>query len=169
MEKIATQLNPLTARWGQLGERDRLALTVLAAVGFVAMIYFLIWQPVQSWSDESKLRYENNVALVNWIKQNQSTLLAAKGGGNRGLTLARNGRSVLSLVNQQARKLSLNIKRLEPKENDQLRVWVDGVEFNRLIELLYGLQRQFDIELLSINLEKGKESGMVNASLVLGG
>ena len=168
-DKVEEMFNPLVTRWSELPDRDRFALSALLCFIGIAAIYFLLWSPLHQWSEQSQLNYKSQQSLVAWIKQNRETFIAAKRGGSQGGEAARGGRSVLSLVNQESRRQTLNIKRIEPKNNGELRVWVDGVKFNSLITLMEVLSRRYGIELVTLNLEQGKEPGLVNASLVLGG
>lgn len=168
IDKLSEVTTPLTNKWMLLPDRDRFALSVLSLFMCIALFFFLIWKPLQDWSAASKLNYENKQALVQWIEANYNTFLNAK-GSRSGDNTARQGRSVLSLVNQEARLQSLNIKRVEPKNNNQLRVWVDGVKFDDLLKLLHAIESKYSIGLLSVGMEKGRDPGLVNATLVLRG
>lgn len=167
-DKFTEVTTPLTNKWALLPERDRLALSILSLFIFIALLFFLVWQPLLTWAGQSKESYENNRELVQWIEDNYSKFLSAKGGAG-GNSSARRGRSVLSLVNQEARLQVINIKRVEPKDNNQLRVWADNVKFDALLSLIHSLEEKYAIGLVSISMEKGREAGYANSQFVLGG
>ncbi len=166
---LSEQFQPLRRKLDALPERDRFALTALAVFVGIALIYFLVWTPVVKWVNQAELRYQNKQALIHWIEQNRPALMAAQGNQSNGAVAARKGRSVLSIVNDAARNQTLAIKRVEPKNAHELRVWMESVDFNAVLKWLHILDERYGIRATTVSLDKDKKPGLVTATIILSG
>lgn len=172
LEKVLTpemmsEIDKQLERYYELPERDRFALKLLSLVCGLALCYLLLWQPLVNWSNKVEQDYQNKRELVNWIEGNKPALVAANAGGSG--AQSRNGKTLLSIVNDESRRLKIKIKRVQPKGDDQLRVWLEGQTFDKVLSWMNKLETSYGISLISVNLERHKEAGLINATLMFSG
>jgi len=161
-------LQPLKERWQALQPRERL---LLAAGGiFLALFIFYagLWLPLQK--DLKRLRAglpqaEKQLALMRvqagQIKRLKNTRRPGVSGGN-----------ILSLMEQAvtSRGIRDKITKMEPDGTDGVRLTLEGVPFNTLIDLLSGLQTQKGLRLTNATIDGASEvPGTINARLTLHG
>ena len=75
--------------------------------------------------------------------------------------------SVISVVTGSGRKSGVEIKRFEPSGNNKLRVWLENVPFNNLVNWLDSLEKAMIFQYRNRNRQSGS-TGLVNGRLTLG-
>lgn len=166
---VSDQLNQLRAKYYGLPERDRLSLVVLFIFIATVAFYYLVWTPVSDRLDAAKSRYENKASLVQWMKENEKVAKKASRSKGKSAGNARRGKPLLTVVNETSSQKKLKVKRVEPKGDDGIRVWMDKVPFNDLMGWVELLSARYGVTAVNISMEKQKEIGLVNASLILKG
>lgn len=166
---VNDQLNQVRAKYYGLPERDRLSLVVLFVFISTVAFYYFVWTPISDGLDSAKSRYENKASLVQWMKDNEKVAKQASRNKGKAKGNARRGKPLLTVVNQTSSQKNLKVKRVEPKGEDGIRVWMDKVPFNDLMSWVSMLSTQYGVTAVNISMEKQKEIGLVNASLILKG
>jgi len=85
---------------------------------------------------------------------------------NSGQTISEGGASILTTVNSTAKVKNIQLKRFEPDGKTSLRIWLDQVNFNALIDWLELLETTRGIKVEQISIDR-VNSGIVNARAVL--
>ncbi len=158
----------LNEYWEGLQPRERVALLAGAAVLLVATLYFFLWQPLMSSRAEMRQEVAQQRALLRWMNgaASEARRLRGSGAGNR----MQGGQSLLSLVDQSARKAALGgvVKRVEP-DGKQVRIWLEGAGFDKLVGWLERLERDNGVSVVKATIERADSPGVVNARLRLSG
>ena len=154
--------------WEGLQPRERLALAVGAVALLAALIYFSLWQPLMSAREEMRQEVTQQRALLRWMSGTASEAQQLRGSGAGSAALG--GQSLLSLVDQSARKAGMGgvVKRVEP-DGKQVRIWLDGASFDKLVGWLEKLERDNGVHVVNATIERTGSSGVVNARLRLAG
>ncbi len=150
-----------------LAPRDRLALQVLAAALGCFLLYLLVWSPASAYRAAAVARSEQAYADLRWMKENEA--LARRLQEQNPALRARvdNGQSLLSLVSASAQRQAIELQRFEPKGDDRINIWLDRVEFNRMMLWLESLHRETGIVVEQIAVDKTDVPGLVTARLSL--
>lgn len=148
-------------RFDQLPPRDRLALTLLS--GFVALLLLIyaVILPALDFHDSARQNFQDQQALLSWLKEQQPAVPAVNTLSIPATTLASNP---LTLVNTSAKDFAVKITRLQPENNGNLRVWMEDVKFEHTLGWLHHLQVQ-GLAVKEITVDQQKE-GMVNVRVV---
>ena len=90
-------------------------------------------------------------------------------GGSPKTTASRGSLSLLALAEQSARAAGLAqaFRRGEPAGEGQVRIWLEGAAFDRLLAWLESLEQSYAISLESGSLDPVGVPGLVNARLLL--
>ena len=166
---VNDQLNQLRAKYYALPERDRLSLIVLSVFLGLVSFYYLVWTPISDNLDSAKQKYDNKASTLQWMSDNETAARQASRQKGKASGGGRQGKSILTLVNQTSQKKNIKVRRVEPKGDDGIRVWLDKVPFNDLMSWLHMLSNQYNITTVNVSFEKQKEIGLVNASVILKG
>jgi general secretion pathway protein M len=153
--------------WRGLAVRERMILAGGGALAALLLLYALLWAPLQS--DLNRLRADvpkeyQQLQLMRTQATRVKQLRAAAPATTQ------NG-GLLSFVEQSAQAYNIrqNIKRVEPDGANAVRLAIDGVAFNSLLEWLANLQKQGGVRIDNASLEPQPTPGTVNARLLLRG
>ena len=157
----------MKAWWETLSARER--LLVIGGLGLTLALlgYALVWEPFRTSHRQLQQRVAEQRADLIWMRQ------AAREGkrlsGNAGTSPTRDGRSLLTLVDQTARAAGLAsaLKRVAPQGEDKLSAQLDGVEFDKLIPWLGMLEHDHRIAIVNLSIDRANATGLVNARVIL--
>lgn len=154
--------------WQEQSARDRRILRIGSIFLVLALIYLLLWQPLHQKRDKYRQQITEQRQLLQWMHERsaEAKALMKQPGSQRHQPIKG---SLLSLVDKEARKAGLGkgLKRVEPAGTDQVRLWFDAVEFNRLVAWLGSLENKFGTRIDSAVIDRTETVGRVNARLVI--
>lgn len=156
----ATSSYKAIANWyAALSERDRTIVKALSVLFIIAIFISWIWQPMIKANKDAESRLNSELKFHTFMKENAHKVSSGPvSGGSEG--------SILGTVNQLAKVKGLTLKRFEPEGSNGLRVWLDKVEFNKVIDWLELLEAEKGISVEQISIDK-VNSGIVNLRAVL--
>jgi type II secretory pathway component PulM len=157
--ELAPYIDPLRQRWEQMPPMDRLVWSVLAGVSTVVVLVFGIWLPSHHATQRARQEYQNNQELLGYIQANAARAQAAGGVVSGGSD------SILTVVNNSAAANGFTLRRFEP-QGDRVRIWLDGVGFNKVAGWLNQLSQQ-GVNAVSAEVEKQQDTGLVSVTLTL--
>ncbi len=150
-----------TTWFNALGSRDQILVKALSALIALALIFTWTLQPSQAAVKSAESRFNKEFKFHQKMKEN-AHLFAGSGSNNTGSFKG----SILSLVNNTAKAKNIALKRFEPEGDKGLRVWLDQVNFNSVIDWLELLEVQKGITIEQISIDK-VSPGLVNLRAVL--
>lgn len=146
--------------YSQLAARDQLIVKALSVVMLLAIVFAWIWQPVVTGKEKAEKKFNTEMSFHKKMKEN--AFLFASGSS----TQAVGGSSILTIVNTTAKVKNIQLKRFEPDGKTGLRIWLDQVNFNAVIDWLELLETSRGIKVEQISIDK-VNSGIVNVRAVL--
>ena len=152
--------------WDSLQVRERYIVSVGLGILALVILYFMLWMPIQNSIDEKRTRVENKQETVAWMTQKKQEVEHLKRINPNLFNKAIDKRSLLAIVDTGAKQMGVReaIKRIEPKGDDKVQIWLEDIVFNRLIVLLGELDRRNHIQIADVSLNKaelGKVSGKI--------
>lgn len=148
---------PYRQKWLLLAPREQLILQIFALFLSALILVYGIWLPSRHAAEKAQRQFEKNQGLV--------SLLQSKKGSPKSNAVNMGG-SVLGVVSGTATSNGLALTRIEPEmDGQQVRVWLDKADFNRIASWLVVLDKQ-GIALKEAQVEKQGDSG-VSARLML--
>lgn len=154
--------------WEGLGTRERLILIAGTLVLVPFLLWVLLWRPLMG----SVNRLDQDVAAQRenllWMQTAAAELQRLRGSGAQAAA-GLGGRSLLAVVDQSARSAGLGngLKRIEPDSADAVRVRLEGVSFDAVVQWLDQLSRQFGVTAILVSIERDAGPGQVNVRLTL--
>lgn len=157
----------MKAWWETLSVRER--LLVIGGLGLTLALlgYALVWEPFRTSHRQLQQRVAEQRADLIWMRQ--AAREVKRLSGNAGTSPTRDGRSLLTLVDQTARAAGLAsaLKRVAPQGEDKLSAQLDGVEFDKLIPWLGMLEHDQRIAIVNLSIDRANATGLVNARVIL--
>ncbi|NMQ19356.1 type II secretion system protein M [Candidatus Competibacter phosphatis] len=157
----------MKAWWETLSARER--LLVIGGLGLTLALlgYALVWEPFRTSHRQLQQRVAEQRADLIWMRQ--AAREVKRLSGNAGTSPTRDGRSLLTLVDQTARAAGLAsaLKRVAPQGEDKLSAQLDGVEFDKLIPWLGMLEHDHRIAIVNLSIDRANATGLVNARIIL--
>jgi general secretion pathway protein M len=161
--RLRPALEPLQARYEQLQPRERVMVAGLIVVFGLLLPYLLLWKPFASArvAAEMRLQSQHQLALQLEHAAGIAPRLTAQVAAPTG--------SLLTVVDQASKtgELGKPLSRLQPDGDTQVHAWVEDVDFDHLMQWLYGLQTRYGIRVDSLQIERQPTPGLVNARLTL--
>lgn len=153
-------LNPLNARWQQLGRREQLALRILAVLVTLLAVWLVLIQPIRQWRLDAQQQLNSAQATY------QSLLQKAPQAMSSGLVVANTSSDSLNTeLRRQANRFGLTIQGFEPDGN-LLRVRLDDARYSQVVQWLAALQAQ-GVVIDQLTLNGRDQPGRVQVMAVL--
>lgn len=151
--------------WRGLAPRERLVVGVGGALVALLLFYALLWAPLQGDLARLRTNVPREEQQLQWMRAQVSRVKQLRAAAPSMVQ----GQGLLSFVEQsaQAYNIRTNIKRVEPEGSNAVRLSIDGVAFNSLIEWLANLQKQGGLRIENADLDPLPTPGTVNARLRL--
>jgi general secretion pathway protein M len=148
-----------------LAPRERIMVSLAAAVVVLALVYAAAWSPLSSSVDRLEQSVEEQQSLKQWMQQsaaevNRLRSTAGSGGDHR---------SLLAVVDQTSKQSQLApaVKRVEPDGQELVRVTLEQASFDDLVTWLGNLQQRFGVNVADVSIDRQADSGRVNVRLTL--
>lgn len=155
--------------WLAQSPRDRRILAIGGLFVVVAVFYSFLWEPLQARNAKYHQQIQEQRQLLQWMQERgaEAKRLMTR-SPTPGAKPKREG-SLLSLVDRLAKKAGLGdgLKRVEPVGKTGVRVWIEDVEFSRLINWLNTLSSQHGAEADNAVIDRGDMPGRVNARILV--
>lgn len=147
---------------------DQRAINLLAVFFVGLTLYFAIWQPVRANLKAAESYYESRKELHAFVTTREPEIRALQASSvsdARGL----GGEPLLSVVTDTARSRNLALRRYEPKGENGVSLWLDGVPFNDVVAWLDELRNLYAIRVSQISVDRDEErAGAVTIKVALG-
>ncbi|WP_166373009.1 type II secretion system protein M [Psychromonas sp. SA13A] len=146
--------------WDNISEREQQLTFISLVVVFIAVIYFLIWQPIATNLAASQQKLQRSEQTLQWVESNANKLVVA-GVGNKKTTARKQNLS--QLISSTAKRNKIVISRIQNR-NGSVDIWINQVEFNQFLKWITALQNQYQIQVNSADLNQDKTQGMVKVN-----
>jgi type II secretory pathway component PulM len=150
-----------------LEPRERLFVIAGAIAVVAALLYVLVWQPIDSRYRTMQASVENWQRALVEIRPMQGMPAPATSGP----TPQASGQTPVVIVDQtlRARGLDRALRRSQPTTSDGIRVEFENVAFDDLVLWLDDLGNQYGMQVASGSFSPGSEEvrGRINATLTL--
>lgn len=144
----------MRAAFEALSFRERILVAIAVGLMLTLVFSILIWRPLAAWRQRS-------------LEDLRISSLVLTRLGSAPQTLQRSGAGDPDIASSAA-NAGLSLQSLEP-EGDSVRVRIEGAPYARAITWIAGLDQQRPGQVITVKLEKGAASGLVNADLLLAG
>ena len=154
--------------WSGLQSSER-RVFILGGIALALILpYFGIWLPLQDEVAVLRQQVQEQQAVKRWMTQAALEVKQLRGGSGAALK-PRDGRSLMAVVDQTAKRsgLGAGLKRLEPEGQTAVKVWLEQVSFDDMLRWLTGLEQQNGLAVATITIDRQDAAGRVNARLTL--
>jgi general secretion pathway protein M len=146
-----------------LSERERRMVTWGGVAAAVLLFLGAIVLPLYAAASRVERRVEQKQQDLEWMRGVAGELQAAGPAGAAG-----SGRSLIVIVDQSARTAGLSsaLTGTQPSGTGGVRVRLEGASFDTVVAWLANLEQQ-GLRIESATIDRGAQSGIVNASVIL--
>lgn len=152
----------LLARYRALRDRDQWALKVLAVFVLCVLVYVVLLKPAHDYAEGARAAAVRQQATLSWMQANATVFSS----GKRSSVQRQEGQTLLGTASELAKFWEIGFKRFEPVDETSMRVWLEGVSFENLIQWIAGLHSNHNITVREIQLDQ-QSGGVLSASLTL--
>lgn len=155
----------LINHWAQLAPRERVMVIVAAVALALTLIFLTVWEPLVERRNQQAAALDNARAVAIRLEEIGAELGP---GRNQSRPTVASG-ALLSTVDRAARSGLADTppSRIQPEQDREVRVWIDGVAFDTLLRWLDDLEQKQGVRAQTIDLERGEQPGRVNVRLAL--
>ena len=140
--------------------RDQKALLVLIGALLVFGIYFLVWEPLAQWSENSKQDYLYQQSVNTWL---HGELPKARTMQQSHKTTHQD---LSALVVSQAQRTGITLGKVQP-DRKGLSVWIEDAAYQKLLKWLVLLHNQQGVAIEQLRLEQLPDKGRVKSYIRL--
>jgi general secretion pathway protein M len=155
--KVAVWLAGLSERERRMVTWGGIAAAVLVFLGGIVL-------PLHATAARIERRVEQKQQDLQWMRSVAGELQAAGPAGAAG-----SGQSLIVIVDESARTSGLGsaLTGTQPSGTGGVRVRLEGVAFDTVVAWLASLEQQYGLRIESATIDRGAQSGIVNASVIL--
>lgn len=147
----------IIAYWRSLKEQEQ-QLVMVAGVIFVIFVLVMgIFRPLNNAIDEAKKDQIKQQELLTWVDTSIAKIKASSGGK------ITNNSNLSQTVNATRGRYNIAISKMQPSD-DSLRLTIDSVQFNQLVEWLDELVNKQGVLIENLDLSRDDKSGYVRVS-----
>lgn len=146
-----------------LNDRDRTLVNILAIVLAVFLLWQIVIGPTLGYLTTAKNAYSRQLENYEWMQTNADSAkekIASASTDREG--------SLLSIASATAKDFELSFSRFEPIGDDRVRLWMERVQFNNIVNWLGVLETDKGISAVDISIDSAAP-GYVSVRLTLQG
>lgn len=153
-----------------LSRREKLMVIMTGVFILFFLSYTFIARPLAERLQFYQDRLPAQQELLAWMEQASQEVQQLR-ATRQGLSGAGGNDSPLAIISKsgKAQGLGNSIKRIEPGEGQEVRLWLDGVIFDDMVPWLSMLEEQYGLTVGDISLDRDKDPGYVNVRLTFQG
>lgn len=157
----------MKAWWQSLNTRERRLVTIAAALLAMIFLWLLIWKPLAR--HYTFLQQDLQVArdANQQMQQQRGEILSARGASPDAVPLSSENlySAVTNLLKQH--QLDGEGSSSDSQERDKVRIKLTGKPFDALARFLDQMEHQYAAHVSSMTLKPAKESGLIDAEILL--
>ena len=155
----------ITAWYANQTSREQGILACVALVGIGALSYVFAIEPLVEGTKSRQASIQTQKKDLAWMQQQESLVLSA-GGIVAGVTQPM-GQAPYLLLDKAIRDKNITApERVTPDGSQGAKAQISNVEFDKLLEVLGGLDATYGLSVTTMNVSK-KTEGLVNARFSL--
>lgn len=144
--------------------RERLILTVGAALAVPMIIWLLVWQPLLKGRDEAEKKVQARQQTLEWMRGAAAQVKALRASG---VSASGVQQPPQQLVTSAAAQHKLLINRIEPAGGNRYNLWLAEADYLAVVRFIDTLQsRGVAVDAMSLSRQPGP--GLVSVRLSVG-
>lgn len=158
-------MNALQQWWFSLVKREKIVVSILAIVITLLMFQLMIWKPLYQARDNAANSAEKQAELLQWMKQRAA--LATQLKRQQPSRTNMKGKSISQIINTTASRAKIEINRFQTSGDNSVQVWLDDVEFSKLLLWLETMQKKQGVIAESLSISETAKPGIVSVRMTL--
>lgn len=143
--------------WRSLKEQEQQLVMVAGGVFIIFVLVMGIFRPLNNAIEKAQQSQIKQQELLVWVDE---SIVKLKAAGNTNVVSNTN---LSQVVNSTRGRYQIDISKMQPSTGS-LRLTLDSVEFNQLIEWLDELVNQHGLKIENLDLSRDDKSGYVRVS-----
>lgn len=143
--------------WRSLKEQEQQLVVGAGGVFIIFVLVMGIFRPLNNAIERAEKSQIKQQELLVWVDE---SIVKLKAAGN---TRIESNQNLSQIVNSTRSRYNIDISKMQPSDNS-LRLTLDSVEFNQLIEWLDELVNQHGLRVENLDLSRDDKSGYVRVS-----
>lgn len=154
MDKLKQAINT----WLNSKTQSEQQLVKVAGGFFILFLVIMIVTTINKNVVESEKKLTQQLELNSWAEQQIAIIKKANKNLNKSPSSTR---SITQVINSTAKRYNVLVERIQPQKDDLVKVGIDEIGFNNLMNWLTELQTKHNIHVQNIDFSKGDSAGMV--------
>lgn len=143
--------------WHSLKEQEQQLIMIASGVFILFVLVMGVFRPLNNAIEHAQQSQIQQKELLAWVDESIIKLKSV------GKTQVASNQNVSQIVNATRERYKINISQMQPNDN-ALRLTLDSVEFNLLIEWLDELVNTHGLSIENLDLSQDNKSGYVRVS-----
>jgi len=159
-------MNELQQWWQSLVIRERIIVTVLAVFVALMMFQVMVWNPLHKGQENAANSVQKQTEVLRWM-QERAALVAELQRNTPASNSSVKRQSISQRLNSSATQAKVEINRFQTVGDNSVQVWLDQVEFSKLLLWLEIVHNEQEIQTESIVVSETGKAGLVSARMTL--
>ena len=159
-------MNELQQWWQSLVIRERIIVTVLAVFVALMMFQVMVWNPLHKGQENAANSVNKQTEVLRWM-QERAALVAELQRNMPASNSSVKRQSISQRLNSSATQAKVEINRFQTVGDNSVQVWLDHVDFSKLLLWLEIVHNEQEIQTESIFVGETGKAGLVSARMPL--
>ncbi len=149
----------------RLPDRDQFLFNSVAIALAALLIVLTVLLPSTRFALNSISAYQQARGDLQWLQANEQGALKAAAAAAKPV----DANSMVSTAVSSAQAFGLEFRRYEPTADGDLRIWLEQASFDSLVAWLQDMANRHQLDVDSLTVSPGSDSGLVNVRLEIKG
>lgn len=154
--------------YDNLAPREKTYLQVMVVSLVLAFLYFVVWLPSHQYKVDSHKGLDSARQTLVFVKENIAVAKSVAASNQVAQTGQIDPQTMVSKVSALGKKRGIELKRFEPSGDNRIRIWIEDMPFNAMVQWLQELEKQHGLKVAELSLDRDDKAGLVNARLLIG-
>jgi len=148
--------------WDNLNTREQRLVKVFGAVAAIALVYFVVWAPLNQAVNDAQTRVASQQQLLSWVQANTARYEQLAGGAEQAQANSEGDirGSLTQKFNRVASNEGIQVARTQPQGDDIIAV-IDQASFDQVLRLVNNLQTQANVRVVQLDIADAGAPGQV--------
>lgn len=147
----------LVKYWLSLKEQEQQLVMIAGGIFVIFVLVMGIFRPLNSAIEKAHQDQIKQQELLTWV---DNSIVKLKAAGSRAVV---SNKSLSQIVNATRGRFGITISKMQPSD-DSLRLTIDSVQFNKLIEWLDEIIHKEGVQIENLDLSRDDKLGYVRVS-----
>lgn len=146
-----------------LSEQDQKITLLAGGIVLLALLFLMIINPLNQSVDKLEVEVTSRIKSDHWMSQQVSVIKSSSSS----VSSPRGSLPLTSIINNTTRKFNLAVSRRDSKNQNEMQVWFDNVNFDSFLRWVAEVESKHGVSVATVNVRSREQNGITSINVKL--